>query len=165
MLTRVRFIHPSAPIEISSKPPPTAPSHLLRSPLSMHLKGWLQTDEYYIYNMNIYSNFNGLLFSYSFNLLYLFILVMRNNIMFCGFISFFPFCWIIIIIICCMVFMNTHTHTNTHIRQIQASNMCYSFFGESDVWLWNALFCFLVTKYKYHSHDSKSLVLPQFGGS
>lgn len=39
--------------------------------------------------MNIYSNFNGLLFSYSFNLLYWFILVMRNNIMFCGFISFF----------------------------------------------------------------------------
>lgn len=39
--------------------------------------------------MNIYSNFIGLLFSYSFNLLYLFILVMRNNIMFCGFISFF----------------------------------------------------------------------------
>lgn len=45
--------------------------------------------------MNIYSNFNGLLmtflFSYSFNLLYWFILVMRNNIMFCGFISFFFF--------------------------------------------------------------------------
>lgn len=29
------------------------------------------------------------LFNYSFNLLYWFILVMRNNIMFCGFISFF----------------------------------------------------------------------------
>lgn len=28
------------------------------------------------------------MFSYSFNLLYWFILVMRNNIMFCGFISF-----------------------------------------------------------------------------
>lgn len=39
--------------------------------------------------MNIYSDFNGLIFSYSFNLLYWFILVMRNNIMFCGFISFF----------------------------------------------------------------------------
>lgn len=48
--------------------------------------------------MNIYSNFNGLLmdfflFSYSFNLLYWFILVMRNNIMFVDFISiFFSFC-------------------------------------------------------------------------
>lgn len=48
--------------------------------------------------MNIYSNFNGLLmdfflFSYSFNLLYWFILVMRNNIMFCGFyFIFFSFC-------------------------------------------------------------------------
>lgn len=32
--------------------------------------------------------------------------------------------------------------------------MCCSFFGESDVWLWNALFCFLVTKSNHHSHPS-----------
>lgn len=42
----------------------------------------------YIQYEYIYSNFNELLFSYSFNLLYCFILVMRNNIMFCGFSSF-----------------------------------------------------------------------------
>lgn len=34
-------------------------------------------------------DFEWTLFSYNFNLLYWFILAMRNNIMFCGFISFF----------------------------------------------------------------------------
>lgn len=112
-----------------SEPPP---SHHLWSPLSMHLKGWLQTDKYYIYNMNIYSNFNGLLFSYSFNLLYWFILVMRNNIMFCGFISsFFFFCWIIIIIIiCCMVFMNTHSYKYTHSTNSSKQYVLFLLWGE-----------------------------------
>lgn len=135
------------------QPPPTAPSHQLWSPLSMHQKGWLQTDKYYIYNMNIYSNFNGLLmdflFSYSFNLLYWFILVMRNNIMFCGFIS-FSFVELLLLLLFAVWYLWTHIHTNTHIQQIQVSNMCCSFFGESDVWLWNALFCFLITESSHH---------------
>lgn len=46
-------------IESPLQSPPTAPSHHL----SMHQKG-LQTDKYYIYNMNIYSNFNGLLMDF-----------------------------------------------------------------------------------------------------
>lgn len=127
--------------------PPTAPSHYL----SMHQKGWQQTDKYYIYNMNIYSNFNGLLMDFFVHLVLIyciwFILVMRNNIMFCGFFFLFFFCWIIInIIICCMVFMNTHKE-NTHIGQNQTSNTCCSFFEKSDVWLWAALSCFLITKF------------------
>lgn len=69
----------------------------------------------YIYNMNIYSNFNELLFSYSFNLLYCFILVMRNNIMFCGFFFFF-------LLLNCYYYLmyGIYEHTlitNTHIQQ------------------------------------------------
>lgn len=48
-------------LQLLNRPPPTAPRQHLWSPLSMHQKGWLQTDKYYIYNMNIYSHFNGLL--------------------------------------------------------------------------------------------------------
>lgn len=151
-------------IESPLQSPPTAPSHHL----SMHQKG-LQTDKYYIYNMNIYSNFNGLLMDFFCSLRVLiyciwFILVMRNNIMFCGFFLFF-FCWIIIIIIiiCCMVFMNTQT--NTHIGQNQTSNMCCSFFEKSDVWLWNALLCFLITKFSYPSQSKSRLQFSYIGAS
>lgn len=88
---------------------------------------------------------------------------MRNNIMFCGFISFSFFLNYYYYL---LYGIYEHTQTNTHIQQNQASNMCCSFFWESDVWLWNALFCFLITKFSYPSlpwqHDTlrvKSWVL------
>lgn len=70
-----------------------SPSHWTQPPpmvISEHAHERLTPDRQilYIQYEYIYSNFNELLFSYSFNLLYCFILVMRNNIMFCGFSSF-----------------------------------------------------------------------------
>lgn len=105
---------------MSHSTPPPPPPHVYSPPmppfsqplLSMLQSGWRQTDKYY---MNIYSNFNGLLiniFSHSFNLFYLFILVMRNNNVLWTF-SFvnLSFCW--------MVFMkHIHQHTQNYKQAI-----------------------------------------------
>lgn len=98
-----------------------------------HAPSWLQTDKYYIYCMNIYSDFNGhfnghFLLSYSFNLFYLFILVMRNNIMFCGL---FPSSFVELSF--AVWYLWKHTHSHAYTNKMQASNMRCSFLGERDI--------------------------------
>lgn len=119
---------------------PTAPSHHFQPPLSMHQNGWLQTDKCYTYIINIYEyrNFNGLLVDFPllfFNLFYRFILVMRNNILFCVSFSSFLILLLFLLLLRAVWYLWTHTQTNTHIQQTKASNMSCSFW-----WGWCMIF-------------------------
>lgn len=106
----------------------------------MHQNGWLQTDKCYTYIINIYEyrNFNGLLVDFPllfFNLFYRFILVMRNNILFCVSFSSFLILLLFLLLLRAVWYLWTHTQTNTHIQQTKASNMSCSFW-----WGWCMIF-------------------------